>query len=90
MFAGANKGLGLRTEILNDVLVQPVRNVTLIHVYTRFRISAREIHAKYGDEPVRLRCDSLLDSLNAVQAANEAPKVEDGARVLVTVGVDAP
>ena len=59
-------------------------------MFTKFRISSREIHAKYGDEPMRLNCDSPLDSLNAVQAANEALKVEDGARILVTAGGGAP
>ena len=59
-------------------------------MFTKFRISVRASATKYGDEPLRLRCDLLLDSLNAVQAANEAPNVEDGARILVTVGVDAP
>ena len=33
-----------------------------------------------------MRGDVSLDSLNAVQSADEAPKVEDGARILVTVG----
>ena len=36
---------------------------------------------------MRLRCGLSLDSLNVVQAANEAPKVEDGAKIFVTVGV---
>ena len=30
--------------------------------------------------------DEQIDSLNAVQSTDEAPKVEDGARILVTVG----
>ena len=39
---------------------------------------------------MRLRCDLTLDSLNVVQEADEAPKVEDGAKIFVTVGVKAP
>ena len=33
-----------------------------------------------------MRCDAPLDSLNVVQSTDEAPKVVDGARILVTVG----
>ena len=37
-----------------------------------------------------MRGDEQIDSLNAVQSADEAPKVEDGARIFVTVGGKAP
>ena len=37
-----------------------------------------------------MRCDVSLDSLSIEQSADEAPKVEDGARFFVTVGGKAP
>ena len=33
-----------------------------------------------------MRGDEQIDSLSTVQSTDEAPKVEDGARILVTVG----